>query len=650
MKSGFSILRQIILLSVFLVSLFNANARTTASGFEPWNMAYPDFDSDVRPVQALSNGMLCPVQAKTLVPPIITLTVIPLAGMAQLSWVTSDPVLPGTYQVERQAASSGLWVTIKQVAYTASLVYTDTISFPYCTSTNFSYRVRFVSVSTVDNATSNIPADVFLWDQTPPANVQNIMVSMTSGTAASGYFPEISWNLLTGDDISKYQIDRFNGFSWDSITSVPADSNRYYDTSVPDGCDTSYQYVIFSIDKCGHRSAADFGLFVQTLHLSMPPAIDGCERLAKLTWNSYKLMPGGLGGYKIYRKDNYGAPVVVTDIKDTTLNVYSYADAFQFVNGHYYTYYVQAYSASGSVLSYSCWPTRKYTGPDLPDSIYITNVTVESDSYIRVSYHVSPDSTVTKLLLERSGDGGTLFQAIDSITGFTGYVLPDNSIIDSTAEVHSQNYFYRLISIDACGNKKQSVNVSQSIYLQCSAAANQNTIGWNSYASWLRGVEGYKVFRTVDDLPVTGDIQGSLTPLTLLYTDPLTGVDATRKVCYWVTAGENPGNPYMLNAISLSNTCCIIKEPLVFMPNAFHPGGANNRFRPVASFIDPQSFKMTIFNRWGQQIFETTDLVNGWDGFFNGALANTGLYAYLLTYKSVGGKDYSKRGTVMLVK
>jgi gliding motility-associated-like protein len=59
---------------------------------------------------------------------------------------------------------------------------------------------------------------------------------------------------------------------------------------------------------------------------------------------------------------------------------------------------------------------------------------------------------------------------------------------------------------------------------------------------------------------------------------------------------------------------------------------------------------MTIFSRWGQQLFETSDIDKGWDGSVNGQFIPAGQYAYLITYKSIEGKDYKKQGTVILVR
>ena len=585
--------------------------------------------------------------AKSL-PPVITLTGLPnLSRMALLSWVSSNPILPGTYFVERQAAPATAWDLLTQLPYNSVLQYNDTISYPYCTTTNFLYRIRFQSAPPGNDAISDT-SSIVLWDQTSPANVQDVRVSITSGILGS--FPEITWSRNTGDDISGYRINRYNGFSWDSITTVSADSSHFIDKTVADGCDKFYQYIIFSVDKCGHRSAPDYSLFVQTLHLAMP-AIDKCERLAKLSWNPYLIMPGGLGGYKVYRMLDYGTPVLVIDISDTTINQYS--DAYTFLNGHSYTYFVQAYNVSGTGVSSSCKQTWTYTGADVPDSVYITKVSVVADAYIQVSYHSSPAGTVKKMILERSLDGGSTFQAIDSLVASTGFLQADFYIDDRTADIQSQSYDYRLVAIDDCGTKRLNSNVSRSIFLQCSASPAQNNAVWNTYGSWIQGVEGYKIFRTVEGLPLDGEMLANNPPVTVSYTDLLAGVSPSKEVCYWIVARENPGNPYLNMAESVSNTCCIIKGATMYLPNAFRPESnvtTNTRFRPLASFVDPASFRMIIFSRWGQQIFETSDMVNGWDGNAYGQAVTAGLYCYVISYKSIGGQDYTKKGTVMVVR
>jgi len=563
-------------------------------------------------------------------------------GVAQLSWTLTTPVSDGNFFVERQVAPSPTWDLLAQVPYSAPFQYADTISYPYCTNTNFTYRIRYESVVPANSAISD-SEDIILKDVTNPANVENVIVSI-----AAPWYPIVSWKQVSDDEIFGYEIDRFNGLSWPPHTTLPSDSSSYLDLTVTDGCGKSYSYVIVTIDMCKNRSAPSYSPAVQTIKLDLPP-IDECERLAKLTWNPYYLMPGGLGGYRIFRMVDYGAPVEIANLTGAdTLNT-SYNDAFQFENGSNYTYYVQAYSATGIGSSSSCKIGSTFTGANVADSVYITRVGVISNSYISLDYHSTPENTIKKLVLERSNDGITFFP-IDSLVAPAGFVASDSVFSDNTADIQSQSYYYRLVAFDNCGTNKLFSNISRTVHLNCSSSQTQNTIDWNSYESWLKGVEGYKIYRTVDAQPLAGELIGSVTPATLSFPDLLAGVDPTKQVCYWVSAAENPGNPYLTNATSLSNTCCIIKGATLFMPTAFHPGGINDRFRPVATFVEPQSFRMIIFSRWGQQIFETTDMVNGWDGLLDGNIAPPGLYAYYITYTSLGGQDYTKRGTVFLVR
>ena len=639
-KSVIHMLRTLLLLIAFSFLNVYANAHKSNAGSElgmnVMTTDHIDLQNDILLIPEIDS----PDQAVASIPPTITLSAFfPLLQIAQLSWSTTDPTIPGTYFVERKEAAAMVWDELAQVAYNGSLVFNDTISYPYCTSTRLYYRIRFEATDPANNAISN-EVDEFLFDQTFPEDVQNIVVSINSNSN-----PVITWNQILDDDISGYMICRFNGSLWPVYTTVPADSNSYTDLNA-DACDQSYYYVIITKDKCSRESAPLYDTnYQRTINLNLPH-IDECERLAKLSWNPYNDMPGGLGGYKIFRRIDYGLPVEIFTISPSATT--SYSDAYQFVNGQNYTYYIQAYSNSGTVISTSCQQTRLYSGSDLPDSVYITKVSVLNDSYVRVDFHSSPDSTVKKMILERSDDGGNTFFAIDSLSVLGDFVPEDHYMTDTTADVHSQSYSYRLVAYDYCLTTKIYSNIPKTIFLQCSSTQTENSVDWNFYETWMKDVEGYKVFRSVEG-QATIDSSYLLSSINS-YTDPLLGVDPTKKVCYWIEAAEKPGNPYLNDATSVSNTCCIIKGATLHMPNAFRPGGLNNRLRPVTTFVDPQSFKMTVISRWGQQLFETTDMVNGWDGVINGQLAPPGLYAYIITYKSIGGQEYTKRGTVFVLR
>ncbi len=87
----------------------------------------------------------------------------------------------------------------------------------------------------------------------------------------------------------------------------------------------------------------------------------------------------------------------------------------------------------------------------------------------------------------------------------------------------------------------------------------------------------------------------------------------------------------------------------VWVPSAFTPAEAtNNVFK--ASSNDVAKFEMIIYNRSGQQIFESKDINVGWDGSIKGSPAPVGAYVYIIRCTNKNGALTQKRGTVNLLR
>ena len=73
------------------------------------------------------------------------------------------------------------------------------------------------------------------------------------------------------------------------------------------------------------------------------------------------------------------------------------------------------------------------------------------------------------------------------------------------------------------------------------------------------------------------------------------------------------------------------------VPTGFTPNGdgINDIFKPLGSAEFATEYQMTIWNRWGQEVFRSTDPLVGWDGNYKGAQALTGVYAYWISYKNI---------------
>jgi gliding motility-associated-like protein len=92
----------------------------------------------------------------------------------------------------------------------------------------------------------------------------------------------------------------------------------------------------------------------------------------------------------------------------------------------------------------------------------------------------------------------------------------------------------------------------------------------------------------------------------------------------------------------------------IYTPNAFRPDSEipeNREFMPVSTGVDPQSFNMKIFNRWGEVIFETNSLDRKWDGTIkNNKPAPVGNYIWKADFKDIQGFSHSMKGQVLLIR
>ncbi|MDP5066599.1 MAG: gliding motility-associated C-terminal domain-containing protein [Crocinitomicaceae bacterium] len=93
---------------------------------------------------------------------------------------------------------------------------------------------------------------------------------------------------------------------------------------------------------------------------------------------------------------------------------------------------------------------------------------------------------------------------------------------------------------------------------------------------------------------------------------------------------------------------------IYYVPNTFTPDGdeLNNLFTPVfTSGFDPQNFHMTIFNRWGEPVFESYDPNAGWDGKIDIYTAPEGTYTYIIDFKTLNTDEMIRvSGHVLLMR
>jgi gliding motility-associated-like protein len=118
-----------------------------------------------------------------------------------------------------------------------------------------------------------------------------------------------------------------------------------------------------------------------------------------------------------------------------------------------------------------------------------------------------------------------------------------------------------------------------------------------------------------------------------------------------------PGSYYAVVTIdgcTASDTVQVNKDCYMEIPNVFTPNGdgTNDYFFPRQMLTrGVTSFKMDIYNRWGQQIYETTNTDGrGWDGTFNGTPQPEGVYVYMIDATFKDGQIEHHQGNITLIR
>lgn len=95
----------------------------------------------------------------------------------------------------------------------------------------------------------------------------------------------------------------------------------------------------------------------------------------------------------------------------------------------------------------------------------------------------------------------------------------------------------------------------------------------------------------------------------------------------------------------------VLANPYLAIPNIFSPNGdgKNDRFRPL--LVGYQSLRyFRIYNRYGEEIFNTQNISDSWDGTYKGQDQEVGVYYWMIGLKDRFGKDYERKGDITLIR
>ncbi len=101
---------------------------------------------------------------------------------------------------------------------------------------------------------------------------------------------------------------------------------------------------------------------------------------------------------------------------------------------------------------------------------------------------------------------------------------------------------------------------------------------------------------------------------------------------------------------SITKEITVKEAQAVYIPTAFSPNGdgVNDFFRPKTK--NANITQVTIYNRWGEKVFETNSILEVWDGYYKGDEQPIGVYAYVVTATFIDESEETYSGNLTLVR
>ena len=97
----------------------------------------------------------------------------------------------------------------------------------------------------------------------------------------------------------------------------------------------------------------------------------------------------------------------------------------------------------------------------------------------------------------------------------------------------------------------------------------------------------------------------------------------------------------------------VLQDYYSYTPNIFTPNndGMNDTFSPSLMNIDYESYSLTIYDRWGNELFKTIKYEEGWNGKqINGEMLPSDIYSYKVVYKTNMGIEKKELGKIIMAK
>ncbi len=448
----------------------------------------------------------------------------------------------------------------------------------------------------------------------------------------------LEWIASPSPEVIGYVIYRSTELGTIPIDTVDINTLTYCDPNSDPNAQAENYYVI-GIDACGTTGLLENPH--QTVFVSGEVSV--CDQNISLNWNLYQGW-AGIDRQEVWAAIDGDPPVLLQTLNGTDDSTF----VPNLIDEANYCFFLESYDAITGGNSTS---NEICLSVDILEKIKfleMKNVSVTGNNGAVVSWQWNQDAELSDYSISSSPNNSD-FQIVETLAPSNSLPL-NNNYTDATASVDQGPVYYKINTTDQCGDMAES-NIGVSIHLSGQASETlSNDLSWTPFLLDNASTLQYEVFRIG-----TNNIEsaGIVDPATFSFSDSVDPSESSdAMLCYYVVATSNIilNNGTEESIRSQSNTVCIEQPTGILAPNAFAPAGINYEFRPILIFGEAAEYQMSIWDRWGQKIFETEDVLEGWTGRQGFRELPAAVYTYQISVKQMSGREVIKTGTVTLVR
>ncbi|UHG90751.1 gliding motility-associated C-terminal domain-containing protein [Spirosoma oryzicola] len=345
-----------------------------------------------------------------------------------------------------------------------------------------------------------------------------------------------------------------------------------------------------------------------------------------LSWQPYSGSTSASSSFRSYRILRNDAPVGNVVNQNTT----TYSDKSQIECGVQYCYRLE--TTVGPTIITSAQSCVNGINEEALESIGDIVVTIQDGHpYLVAAMPTSTRTSSYTMLVSRASSSAGPFQQV-------GTVDNSNTFADQSADPSAASYCYQLSYRNKCGQTSPLSAPVCTVFLSSKSATG---VDWTTASPFAPGdVYSYtleivdSVNNTKKEIVMGGNAHYEPDP-----NDP--SIQTQR---YRVIALSSGGVP------SYSNFFTLRRDPKIFVPDAFTPNGDGNNDTFMVKGLYFDRFRLTIYSRWGEVIYSTTDRTKGWDGTINGQQAAAGQYMYQVEVIDDTDHKTLKTGALLLIR